>query len=388
MQKRTFVTILSQVNENQNSVMYIPFKVPFYAKLALIFIAIFSLIYTMYVGQRIIVPIVYAIIIAILLNPLVNFLIRKRVNKIIAISIAVILMIAGVLGVLYVVSSQISMLSDTYPALKLKLNITSTEIVQWVSQKFSIKASKINEWITITQTEAISNLLVGEKLTEAGQMLMTGILLPVYLFMILFYKPLLLEFIRKLFRPEHHNTLAEVFMNSKKIIQSYLVGLFFEMLIVAVLNSSGLLLLGIDYAIILGITGAILNIIPYLGGIIAIALPMSVAFVTKNSITYPILVFLIYIFIQFIDNHYIIPKIVASRVKLNALVSIIAVLIGGALWGIPGMFLSIPLTAVLKVIFDHVESVKPWGFLLGDIVPTASKYAFIKYKKKPSQLTK
>ena len=109
---------------------------------------------------------------------------------------------------------------------------------------------------------------------------------------------------------------------------------------------------------------------------------MSVAFITKNSITYPILVFIVYIFIQFIDNHYIIPRIVASRVKLNALVSIIVVLIGAAIWGIPGMFLSIPLTAIVKVIFDHIENLKPWGFLLGNIVPSATKLSFIKQKHK------
>jgi predicted PurR-regulated permease PerM len=141
-------------------------------------------------------------------------------------------------------------------------------------------------------------------------------------------------------------------------------------------------LLGIDYAIILGITGAILNIIPYVGGVIAIALPMIIAFVTKDSISYPILVFFVYIFIQFIDNHFIIPKIVASRVQINALISVIVVLIGSALWGIPGMFLSIPLTAIIKVIFDHIEPLKPWGYLLGNVVPTASKFSFNKQKNK------
>ena len=358
------------------------FKIPFYAKAALIFIGLFAFIFTMSVGAHIIIPVVFATIIAILLNPLVNFLVRIKVNKIVAISIVVVFAIFAVAGVLYVVSSQISMISDTYPALKLKFNVTGSQIVQWVSEKFNIRASKINTWLTVTQTEALSSIAVGEKLTEAGQMLMTGILLPVYLFMILYYKPLLLEFIRKLFKTEHHSAVADVLMNSKKIIQSYLVGLFFEMIIIAVLNVSGLLLLGIDYAVILGITGAILNIIPYIGGIIAIALPMSVAFITKNSITYPILVFIVYIFIQFIDNHYIIPRIVASRVKLNALVSIIVVLIGAAIWGIPGMFLSIPLTAIVKVIFDHIENLKPWGFLLGNIVPSATKLSFIKQKHK------
>jgi predicted PurR-regulated permease PerM len=209
---------------------------------------------------------------------------------------------------------------------------------------------------------------------------MVFVLLPVYLFMILYYKNLLLEFLRKLFRLEHRTVLDQILTGSKRLIETYLVGLVFELIIVAVLNCIGLLILGIEYAIVLGIIGAFLNLIPYLGGIIAIALPMIIAFVTKDSLTYPILVFCIYMLIQFIDNNLIIPKIVASRVQINALVSVVAVLIGGAIWGISGMFLSIPLIAIIKVVCDHVEPLKPWGFLLGDLVPTASSFPFIKTK--------
>ena len=361
--------------------MDISFKMPFFAKVALIFISIFAFVFTMHIGQSIIIPILYAMILAILLNPLVNYLISKKVNKIIAISFAVVIAILGVLIILYIIYSQVSMFSETYPQLKQKFNVTSEQLLHWISGKFKIRHSKINIWIKETEAKAISNFEIGEKLTEVGQSLIIGMLLPVYLFMILYYKPLLLEFIRKLFRVEDQIAVAEIFSNTKRIIQSYLVGLFFEMIIIAVLNSAGLLLLGIDYAIILGITGAILNIIPYIGGIIAIALPMIIAFVTKDSLTYPVLVFFVYIFIQFIDNHYIIPKIVASRVQINALISIIVVLIGGAIWGIPGMFISIPLTAIVKVIFDHIEPLKPWGFLLGNIVPTTSRFSFSKKKK-------
>jgi predicted PurR-regulated permease PerM len=362
------------------------FKMPFYAKAALIFISLFAFAYTLHIGQDIIIPIVFATIIAILLNPLVNYLVQKKVNQILAISIAVALAILLVAGILYIVSSQITMFSETYPQLKLKFNATSAELVEWGSDKFSIRKSKINAWIKETQNEEISNFAYGEKLSEVWRIMMMGMLLPVYLFMILYYKPLLLEFIRRLFSTEHHIAVAQILTNTKKIIQTYLVGLFFEMLIIAILNSTGLLLLGIDYAIILGITGAILNIIPYIGGIMAIALPMVIAFVTKDSSTSAVLVFVVYIIIQFIDNHYLIPKIVASRVQLNALVSVIVILIGGALWGIPGMFLSIPLTAIIKVIFDNIESLKPFGFLFGNIVPTASRFTLIKQRKRVKPL--
>jgi predicted PurR-regulated permease PerM len=361
-------------------------KIPFYAKVALISIGAFAFVIVMHVGQHIIIPIIFATLIAILLNPLVNFLIKKRINKLLAISVAVMLAIASAILILYILSTQISMFTETWPQLKEKFSATSTELTHWASKKFNIRISKINAWSKETQSEAIDDFAIAETLTEAVRMLVIGMLLPAYLFMILYYKPLLLEFIHKLFKPEHHAAVTDVLTSTKKITQSYLIGLVFEMIIMATLQSAVLLLIGIEYAIILGITGAIVNIIPYLGGIVSILLPMIIAFVTKDTLTYPMLVFVSYIFIQFIDNHYIIPKIVASRVQINALISVIVVLIGGALWGIPGMFLSIPLTAILKVIFDHIEPLKPWGFLLGNIVPTASKFSFIKRSKQANEL--
>jgi len=359
-------------------------KFPFYIKFAFVSIGIFAFVYMLYIGQQIILPLIYATIIAILLNPLVNFLIRKKINRIVAISTSVIVSILVTLSLLYFISTQLSMFSETYPKLKEKFNETSVQTINWTSDHFNIKTSKINAWIKSTENEAINNLggAIGHTVSTINSIIIILVLLPVYLFMILFYKPLFLEFIRKLFKSEHHVTVYDVLINSKMIIQSYLIGLLVEAAIIAVLNSTGLFILGIDYAIILGVTGALLNVIPYIGGVIAIALPMIIAFVTKESTTYVFLVLGIYLLIQFIDNHIIIPRIVASRVKINALVSIIAVLTGGALWGIPGMFLSIPLTAILKVIFDHIESLKPWGFLLGNITPTASKYKFDFIKKR------
>ena len=346
--------------------------IPFYAKTALISISAFALIYTLVAGQAIFIPIVLATILAILLNPLVNYLVARKINRIVSIAVAVIIATLFAVGVVYVVSAQISMVSDAYPTLKVKFTATSVELVRWISQTFNIPQSRITEWSSETQSHAIADFAIGEKVTQVGRVAVIILLLPVYLYLILYYKTLLLEFVRRLFRRKHQTTVTEVLTNTKQIVQQYLVGLFIEMIIVGVLNSAGLLILGIEYAIILGFTGAILNIVPYIGGVIAIMLPMLIAYATTDTLVSPILVFVIYLIIQFIDNHFIVPKIVASRVQLNALVSIIVVLVGGAIWGVPGMFLSIPITAIVKVICDHIEPLKPWGFLLGNIVPTSS----------------
>jgi predicted PurR-regulated permease PerM len=350
-------------------------QLPFYAKAALVFIAGYAFVYALYLAQNIIVPIVYATLIAILLNPLVNWLVRKGCSRVLAISLSVLLVFIITALLLYFIFMQVTMFTDTYPQLKLKFAATADQMIHWVSENFNIHIRKINSWILETENTAYnsSGLMLGRTLLGLGSTFVILLLLPVYLFMILFYKTLLREFINRLFRIEFHAAVAEILLSAKRIVHGYLMGLLLEALVIAVLNSIGLLILGIEYAIILGVTGALLNVIPYIGGAIAIALPMIIAFVTKDSLSYPILILCIYLFIQFVDNHYIIPMVVASKVKINALVSVIVVLAGGALWGIPGMFLSIPLTAILKVIFDHIDSLKPWGFLLGNIVPVGKK---------------
>jgi predicted PurR-regulated permease PerM len=248
---------------------------------------------------------------------------------------------------------------------------------------FDINPQNIHDWITKTKDELInkSSAAIGQTLVSVGSGLVVLLLVPVYIFMILFYQPLLLEFIRRLFGTSNKSQVSEIVTQTKTVIQRYLIGLVIEAVIIATLETAALLILGIDYAILLGIIGALLNIIPYIGGLVAVALPMMVALATKSTAWYALYVLAIYYFIQLIDNNYIVPKIVASKVKINALFSIIVVIAGNALWGIPGMFLSIPLLAIVKLIFDHIEPLKPWGFLLGDTMPPLLKIKPIRFRR-------
>ncbi len=357
-------------------------KIPFYAKIALIFIGIFAFVFTMYIGQEIILPLLFAGLIAILLNPIVNLLIRRRFGKIVSISIVVLLATIVVTCILYLIASQITLFRETFPQLKDKITAMNASFIDWISINFKIPKNEIVSWIKNSENGLMQNFTIGENLAFLGRLMLDSALLPIYAFLFLYYKPLILDFVLMLFTKQHHTAVREVLMSTKRIIQSYLVGVFIEMLIIAILNSTSLLLLGIDYAIIIGILGAIINIIPYIGGLVAMIIPMIIACVTKDSISYAIYIFIIFTLISFIDNHYIKPYIVASRIKINALVALIVIFIGDAVWGIPGMFLSIPLTAMVKVIFDHIESLKPFGFLLGNTMPVSSKFSFLVKKGK------
>ena len=356
---------------------------PFYAKAGIFFVGLSALLTIMYVAQGIIVPLIFALVIAILLNPVVNLFIRLKINRIVAIILTLFLTVLIIIAFCMLVYTQAKSFSESWPILVDKFTLMLNQTISSIADYLNIRPRLIRAWITKSQHELINinSAMIGQTLMTVGSGLITLLLVPVYVFVILYYKPLLLEFIHRLFKAAHQDQVTEITTQTKSVIQHYLSGLVIEAVIVGVLNTVGLLLIGIEYAILLGVFGALLNVIPYLGGIISVALFMIVGLVTKTSGWFAIYILGIHAFIQLIDNNFIVPKIVASKVKINALFSIIVVLVGNALWGIPGMFLSIPLLAIVKVIFDHIETLKPWGFLLGDTMPSMIKIKPI-FKKK------
>lgn len=344
---------------------------PFYVKTSILFVGLSALLAILYIAQGIIVPLVFSFIIAILLHPVVNFFIRLKINRVIAIFITLFLTILVIAGFIVLIYSQAISFSDSWPIFVKKFTEILNQTISSASDYLNIQPQIIHAWITKTQHEliTINGTLIGQTIVNVSSVVAALVLVPVYIFVILYYQPLLIEFIHRLFDETHQTQVGAIVTQTKSVIQHYLVGLIIEAVIVGSLNVLGLLMLGIQYAILLGVLGALLNMVPYIGGIIAVALFMMVALVTKSSAWFALYVFGVHTFIQVIDNDFIVPKIVASKVKINALFSILVVLVGNALWGIPGMFLSLPLLAIVKVIFDHIESMKPWGFLLGDTLP-------------------
>ena len=341
-----------------------------YAKGAFILIGLYVFISMLSIAQGILLPLIYATMLAISLNPVVNFFEKRKMSRAPAISVVLTLVVLLSVGLIMMISSQARLLNEAYPTLVIKFQTFFNDSVNWSAGYFHVGPNKIHEWIAKGKEDAMNNSgsAIGTTLITLGGFLSVVFLTPVYIFMILFYKTHLIEFIHRVCGGNNNSKVSDILNKTKTIVQGYLVGLFIEFAIIASLNSVCLMILGIKYAILFGILGALLNVIPYIGGIIAVGMFMVIAFVTKSPI-YALYVLMLYTLIQFTDNHYIVPKIIGSKVKLNALICLIAVIAGGALWGVPGMFLSIPLTAIIKLIFDHIESLSSWGFLLGDTTP-------------------
>lgn len=341
---------------------------PFYIQATAVLFGLVLLVYILATLTDILVPLAFAAFLAILLNPLANRLQRYKMPRAAAIAIAMAVAILFVAAVFYFLSTQVIQFGDSLPMLKKRFAEMSLQLKDWVQATFGIAVAKQDQMVK----EALGNsqAMVGKTLGGLIGTLGIIFLLPVYIFFMLLYKPLILNFLYEVFAEENSKKVSEVLSETKGAIQSYIVGLLIEMIIVATMNSGALLLLGVKYGILIGCIGAILNLIPYLGGIIAIGLPVLMATVTKDGYSTQLGVIIAYIVIQFIDNNVLVPRIVSSKVQINALMSIVVVLLGNQLWGLSGMFLSIPFVAVLKIIFDRIDALKPWGKLLGDNIPT------------------
>ncbi len=344
---------------------------PFYIKSTVVIFGLTLICYALLVLKGVLAPIAFSLIIAILLNPMVNKLQNKGVNQILAITIALTVAFIIVSGILFFITTQIINFGDNLPELQVKFNEHVKDLQYWVQEHLNTPIAKQQKIISdsINSSKAFLGTAVGSALGTIGLIF----LVPIYVFLLLLYKKLILNFFHEVFAEENSEKVSDVLTETKSAIQSYMVGLLLEALVVAFLNSAALLILGVEYAILLGVIGALLNMLPYIGGLVAIALPVLITTVTKDGFTTQFLILGAYLLIQFIDNNFLVPFLVSSRVKINAFFSLVIVLLGGALWGVAGMFLSIPFLAILKIIFDRLPEMKPWGKILGDAIPTRHK---------------
>jgi predicted PurR-regulated permease PerM len=339
---------------------------PLYAKITILVLLVYLILYGLYIGQDILAPLGFAFLFAVLLRPLEKRLINWHVPKILATIITVIIALLFVAGLVTLLSKQIASFVEDIPAIKHNLKNLWTQIQHWVSSTFNLTRAEQQKIIqkATSETNPVSTLGV---ITAS---VATVILVPVYIFLFLYYRTLLLRFIVELFDAKHHDNVFEVIQEIRYVVQHYITGLLTETSIVAVLNIVGLLIIGAPFAFLLGLISAILNLIPYIGGLVALVLTALIIFANTASISLALYSVVVFLIVQLVDNNFLVPRIVASRVKLNALISILGVLIGGALCGISGMFLSIPIIAICKVIFDKIEDLQPWGKLFGDDIPT------------------
>ena len=353
---------------------------PFYLQATVTLFGLVLITYILFTLGDILVPFSFAILFAVLLNPLCTWL-QRKLSKVLAVIVTLLIAILVIGGILYFLTLQIAQFGQELPTLKSKFNSLIDVLGHFIEHHFGLPIAK--QAALIKQALNSSPALIGQTLGSVISTISVIVIIPVYIFLMLYYKTLIVNFVYEVFKEKYSQWVSEILRETKSAIQTYIAGLLIEMIIVSSLNSVALMILGVKYAILLGFIGGILNMLPYIGGIIAIALPVIIATITKDGYATQLGIVVAYLVIQFIDNNIIFPRVVSIKVQINALVSIVVILLGNALWGISGMFLSIPFVAVLKIIFDRIDELKPWGKLFGDTIPVTHMGQVWGRRKKP-----
>ena len=340
---------------------------PFYERFALTIIGLLALGFLVILSKEVLDPLIFGFLFAVLLLPLSNFLEKKlRLPRSMSSFVSILLLVSFVSGVIYLVSNQISYLSGDWPMLKKQVEQSILNLRDWVNLVFHIDAVQQTEYVTDTTRKIVSSgtAVISTTFGAISSLMLFYAFIVIFTFFILFYRRLLYKFILAVFSGDDEHVVKDIVINIQKILRQYILGLVIEMVVVAAVACTVFWMIGIKYAVLLGLLVGLFNIIPYLGIFTALLLSVLITFAT-GPVANAVWVGLSVIIIHIVDANLLLPTIVGSKVRLNALITFLGIILGEMMWGLSGMFLSIPIIAIFKIIFDRIEPLKPWGYLLG-----------------------
>src|SRR5690554_8192337 len=357
-------------------------RLPFHTRLASILLAITIIFMILYVGKGVLIPVIMALLFAILIRPISSFFRRRlRFPNALASIISVTLFVVLILGILTFISVQISNFSEDWGSIEKNITLHITNLQNFVQESFGIDEHEQKSLISNATIESRSSLtgMVTNFILSFSDTLFNMAMIPIYMFLFLLYQNHLITFLSRLIGEGDQDRLKTILYQIKTAVQSYLFGVCIQVATIAALTTIGLTIVGVPYALLLGVITGILGLIPYLGNILACLITIFATLTGSPDLNLILGVIIVTVIVQLIDNNILVPMVVSSKVEINAIASIIGIFIGGMLAGIAGMFLAIPLLAILKVIFDNVPSLQPWGYLIGDDLPKIPQW----YKKVP-----
>lgn len=343
-------------------------KKPYSFELASSLLALTLILALMYVTQGVLLPVIFSILIAISLYPLARLFEKIRLGKALSAILAVIVSIALISGLSWFIVYESILIGKDASAITEKVISVLESGQKWLETTFGIERTEIMEKLREQTNKTMENAgsMLSSTFGSIGNILASAILVPLLTFFLLYYRDFFREFFFKAFRSSPQHKVNEVLNKIYNVVQSYLVGLITVMGIVAVLNTVGLMVLGIDYAWFFGSLASLLMLLPYIGIAIGSILPALFALAVKDSAWYAVGVVAWFQVVQFLEGNIITPNIVGSKVSINPLMAIIGILLSGMLFGLAGLIIALPLIATLKVIFDANPNMEAIGFLIGE----------------------
>ena len=364
----------------------------FSARLCYNLVSISLIALAIYLGKSILIPLFFSILLALILSPITDYLMRKDMHRFLAILVPLVLGLLIISLLVYFLSSQISLFFNDMPALRERFNELLYMAKQWVNETFNVTFWQQDRVITETAEKMKDSgpRVLQQTFITVTEIISYFVLFPFYTFLILYHKATIKAFLVQVFTRTQEDRVVDVLHESQSIILQYVTGLLIELTIVFSLNAAGFLIFGIKYPFFLALVGALLNIVPYIGMLVANIFCIIVTLISSDNISDALIVAAVLAGVQVIDNNILMPLVVGNKIRINAIAIILGVMVGGALAGVPGMFLALPGIALMKVVFERVENLKPWATLLGDetaddsVKRTRIRNALTRFRKKPA----
>lgn len=326
-----------------------------------LFVLIALTITAMIVARDIVIPMAFAGLLSAVMLPIVKRLENRKVPTSLAITLVLLATIILLALFIWLIAGQIISLVADLPSLQAKFEAFVDQTSGILRRDFGISTSEQNKMLADLMRNVSTYL--GDFLVGTTNAISTLVQIPIYIFLFLVYRDKFRDFFMSLLRADKELAWKK---DVERVIQGYLSGLFLVTLIIAALNAIGLMIVGIDHAIFFGILSGVLTIIPYVGIIMGALFPIIMALITKDSLWYAAGVVIVFSIVQFLEGNFITPRITGSKVSINALAAIVALLIGGKILGIAGMILAVPGIGLLKIILSHTYHLKPFVILLED----------------------
>lgn len=363
---------------------------PFYLKLLSVLLILICLGYITVIGQTVLEPLLFALLVSSILLPVAKF-IENRMNfpRSLSCIIAILLFLLFVVLLFFIIGSQLSKLSEDWPAFQQQLQDSIKALQKWITAEYGIKYKEQAGYFNKALTDSLGagTSIVGQTILSISSTALLFVFTLLYTFFLLYYRTHISTFFVRLFQVNYKPVVLDVFKQVQFIVKKYMLGLFIQIALVSGMAFIAYSLLGIKYAIMLALITGIFNIIPYIGIASAASITCLITFATASGsdVLFTIVAIVI---IHLIDSNFIMPRIVGSKVQINSLIALLGLVIGELLWGISGMFLSIPVIAIIKIVFDRVKDLNVWGYLLGEeeddtIKPKKLKIRLAVNKKKP-----
>lgn len=339
----------------------------FFAKLVNPLLCSIIIVALLYFGQEILKPLAFSCLIALLLTTPCRFFERQGFPRGVSALISMLLASIVFIVVFYFISNSIVGFRKDLPMMIQNINDSIHHLELWAQKTFHISKQNMQDLVQSSSSEMLpsTSSIINQTVNTVTSLFFIGIIIFITTFLLLLYRGLIIAFFMNFFADEYSKNVSSIFDKMQFVIRGYIVGLLIEMIIVAAAYAAVFLILGVRYAFLLAVIGAVLNIIPYLGVIITCVLTALITLTTDTQGTVVWAVVSV-IIIHMIDSNILSPQIVGSRVKLNALASIVGVITGSALWGLPGTFMAMPIIAIMKVVFEEVEPLRPFAIIIGD----------------------